>query len=102
MDEVKLFVKLPDWFVVPTPIGDYNPDWAVVFYVQDEFGETREKLYLVRETKGTSDPERRRGTENMKIACAERHFEAIEVDYEDVKTADEFRQRILARHQQSQ
>jgi len=102
MDEVKLFVKLPDWFTVPTPIGDYNPDWAVVFSVQDEFGETREKLYLVRETKGTVDAEERRGTENMKIDCARRHFETIEVDYEDITTADEFRESILAKHQRSE
>jgi hypothetical protein len=58
MDEVKLFVKLPDWFVVPTPIGDYNPDWAVVFQVQDAFGEKRDKLYLVRD----QGQRRRRGT----------------------------------------
>jgi hypothetical protein len=32
IDEVKPFVKLPDWFTVPTPIGDYNPDWAIVFH----------------------------------------------------------------------
>jgi type III restriction enzyme len=101
MDEVKLFVKLPDWFTVPTPIGDYNPDWAVVFFVQDQFGETREKLYLVRETKGTPDPEQRRATENMKIECAHRHFETIEVDYEDVTSGEEFRERVLARCQQA-
>ena len=96
MDEVKLFVKLPDWFIVPTPIGDYNPDWAIVFHVQDPFGETREKLYLVRETKGSEDPEERRGIENMKVDCARRHFTTIEVDYDDVSSAEEFRERVLA------
>jgi type III restriction enzyme len=101
MDEVKLFVKLPDWFTVPTPIGDYNPDWAIVFHVQDEFGETRAKLYLVRETKGTTDPEGRRGTENMKIECAHRHFETIEVDYEDVADAQQFRRQVLAEHREA-
>jgi type III restriction enzyme len=95
MDEVKLFVKLPGWFVVPTPIGDYNPDWAIVFYVQDDFGETREKLYLVRETKGTVDPDERRGVENLKIACARRHFEALEVEYGVAVDAEEFRQQLL-------
>jgi len=98
MDEVKLFVKLPNWFVVPTPIGDYNPDWAVVFHVQDGFGETREKLYLVRETKGSVDVEELRGTEEMKIDCARRHFGAIEVDYDVVPNVEEFRERILAKH----
>ncbi|MBN1979468.1 MAG: DEAD/DEAH box helicase, partial [Anaerolineae bacterium] len=96
MDEVKLFVKLPNWFTVPTPIGDYNPDWAIVFYVQDAFGETREKLYLVRETKGESvDVEKLRGAEELKIECARRHFGTVEVDYDVVSSAREMRERIL-------
>jgi len=96
MDEVKLFLKLPDRFVVDTPIGDYNPDWAIVFHVQDEFGELREKLYLVRETKGSTDPDERRGTENMRIACARKHFRFLDVDYDDVTTGEEFRRKVLA------
>ncbi len=96
MDEVKLFLKLPDWFVVDTPIGEYNPDWAIVFHVQDEFGELREKLYLVRETKGSTDPDERRGTENMRIACARKHFAFLDVDYDDVTTGQEFRRKLLA------
>jgi type III restriction enzyme len=99
MDEVKLFIKLPKKFIVPTPIGDYNPDWAIVFYVQDAFGETREKLYLVRETKGESiDAEKLRGTEEMKIECARRHFGTVEVDYDVVSSAAEMRERILEAH----
>lgn len=96
MDEVKLFLKLPDWFVVDTPIGEYNPDWAIVFHAQDEFGELREKLYLVRETKGSTDPDERRGTENMRIACARKHFAFLDVDYDDVTTGQEFRRKLLA------
>jgi type III restriction enzyme len=95
MDEVKLFVKLPDWFVVPTPVGAYNPDWAIVFTVQDAFGEARETLYLVRETKGSLDEEQLRGMEGMKIDCARRHFNAIEVDYEVKPSAEKFRRKIL-------
>jgi type III restriction enzyme len=95
MDEVKLFVKLPDWFVVPTPVGAYNPDWAIVFTVQDAFGEARETLYLVRETKGSLDEEQLRGMEGMKIDCARRHFNAIEVDYEVETSAEKFRRKIL-------
>jgi type III restriction enzyme len=93
MDEVKLFVKLPDWFVVPTPIGDYSPDWAIVFTVQDEFGEPREKLYLVRETKGALDEDQLRGMEDMKIDCAERHFDAIGVDYGVVRDVADLRRQ---------
>jgi type III restriction enzyme len=102
MDEVKLFVKLPDWFIVPTPIGDYNPDWAVVFHIQDQFGEMQEKLYLVRETKGSLDEDDLRGKEEMKIECASRHFETITVDYDVVSTAEQFRKKVLADYQSEQ
>ena len=89
MDEVKRFVKLPDWFTVDTPIGTYNPDWAILLVRQDAFGEEVERLYLVRETKGSMDEAQRRGVENMKIACAKRHFGTLGVDYRDVTKASE-------------
>lgn len=54
----------------------YNPDWAVGW----DDGE-HERVHLVRETKGTHDGLARRGTENTKIACAKRHFEALGADY---------------------
>jgi len=95
MEEVKLFLKLPGWFTVPTPIGEYNPDWAIIWQGQDAFGEAQEKLYLVRETKGSLDEAARRGTENMKIACARRHFGAIGVDCNDVTSAEELQERLL-------
>jgi type III restriction enzyme len=71
---VKYFVKLPAWFTVDTPLGPYNPDWAIVF-------EDTKRLYLVRETKGSLEAEQRRHEENVKIECAQRHFDAIDVDY---------------------
>lgn len=71
---VRFFMKLPAWFTVDTPIGPYNPDWAIVF-------EDTERVYLVRETKGSLDPDQRRHDENVKIECARRHFSAIGVDY---------------------
>ncbi len=71
---VRFFMKLPAWFTVDTPIGPYNPDWAIVF-------EGNERVYLVRETKGSLDPDQRRHEENVKIECAGRHFTAIDVDY---------------------
>lgn len=73
-NKVRFFVKLPSWFKVPTPIGDYNPDWAFVFREDDE-------VYLVRETKSTKDERKRRVQENEKIKCGERHFKAIEVNF---------------------
>jgi len=75
---VKNFVKLPKWFKVSTPLGSYNPDWAIV---KEDGG----KLYLVRETKGAGGSEFSdmylRGTEGAKIKCAKKHFETIGVDY---------------------
>lgn len=81
-DNVKLFVKLPSWFKIDTPIGSYNPDWAFVT-------ERDEKLYFVRETKSTLDSEERRTKENQKIACGRKHFESIGVDYEVVTSLAE-------------
>lgn len=81
-DNVKLFVKLPSWFKIDTPIGSYNPDWAFVT-------EREEKLYFVRETKSTLDSEERRTKENQKIACGRRHFESIGVDYDVVTSLAE-------------
>lgn len=73
-ENVKFFCKLPRWFVVPTPLGNYNPDWAVVT-------ESDERLYLVRETKSTHDREKRRETENRKIDCGQAHFDALGVNF---------------------
>lgn len=56
------------------------------------------ELYLVRETKSSDDLEERRGTENMRIDCARRHFGSIEADYDVATSAEEFRQKVLAEH----
>lgn len=81
-EHVKLFVKLPRWFKIDTPIGDYNPDWAFVT-------EREEKLYFVRETKGALDSEERRTKENQKIDCGRRHFEALGTDFDVVTSLAE-------------
>lgn len=73
-DDVKFFCKIPDWFKIPTPIGTYNPDWAIVM-------EGDEKLYLVKETKSTHVNHLRRDNENRKIKCGEEHFKALDVDF---------------------
>lgn len=86
-DDVKLYVKLPSWFTVDTPLGKYNPDWAIVIEPRDEFGKPtgEEKLYLVRETKGTTDLEKLRADEANKIRCGARHFTgALGVNYDVV------------------
>jgi len=79
---VKLFVKLPAWFKIDTPIGSYNPDWAFVT-------EREEKLYFVRETKSTLDSEDRRTKENQKIACGRKHFGTLGIDYDVVTSLAE-------------
>jgi type III restriction enzyme len=76
-ESVRFFCKLPSWFKVDTPLGSYNPDWAVVI-------ENDEKLYLVRETKSTLDSEKRRALENEKLDCGKAHFEALDVNFKVV------------------
>lgn len=69
--DVRLYIKLPSWFTIATPIGAYNPDWAIV--MDDPEGE-EELLYLVRETKGTLDLDELRPDEKRKILCGRKHF----------------------------
>jgi type III restriction enzyme len=73
-DDIRLFVKLPGGFEIETPVGKYNPDWAIVKH-QDE------TLYLVRETKGTKDFLKLRTTEADKVKCGLQHFKAIDVPF---------------------
>ena len=85
MANIKLYIKLPDWFTVDTPIGRYNPDWAIVMNDPDEDGQ---RLYLVRETKGSLDLNELRPDEKRKIVCGRRHFqEALGTDYRVVTEA---------------
>ncbi len=79
-EDIKLFVKLPGWFKVETPIGEYNPDWAIVKYEDST-------IYLVRETKSTKNFEKLRNSEADKIRCGRRHFEAIGADFDVVTSA---------------
>ena len=81
-EDVRLFVKLPGWFKIDTPIGPYNPDWAFVT-------ESDERLYFIRETKSTLDSEERRTKENQKIACGRKHFDSLGVDYAVVTSLSE-------------
>ena len=71
---VKVYAKLPRWFQVPTPLGPYNPDWAVL--IEDDEGE---RLYLVVETKGSAFLDDLRHAERAKVECGKAHFKALEV-----------------------
>ena len=89
-DDVKLYIKLPAFFTVPTPIGTYNPDWAIVKEARNEFGDPMKELYLVRETKSTTILDELRPDERRKVICGKRHFkDALGVDYDIVTSADE-------------
>lgn len=92
--DVKLYLKLPSFFKVPTPIGSYNPDWAIVVEDTDQFGQPtgKEKFYLVRETKDTINLDDLRPDEKRKINCGKKHFgKALGVDYEVVNNAQDLR-----------
>ncbi|WP_250480187.1 DEAD/DEAH box helicase family protein [Caballeronia sp. GAOx1] len=71
-DGVVLYAKLPSWFKVPTPLGPYNPDWAVLF---DQEGTQR--LYFVVETKSSLFTDDLRSKEDAKIECGKAHFAAL-------------------------
>ncbi|SFR10160.1 hypothetical protein [Desulfoscipio geothermicus] len=84
--DIKLFIKLPRWFKVDTPLGTYNPDWAIVKQAEGE----DEKLYLVSETKSTTDPTKLRDSEWDKIRCGKAHFKVLpDVQFKHVKVASE-------------
>ena len=88
-NQVKMFIKLPNWFVVETPVGEYNPDWAIVFEERDLEGKTKEKLYLVRETKFVENLENLRPSEKHKIKCAVEHFKTIDVNFKTIRNIQE-------------
>ncbi|WP_189400270.1 type III restriction-modification system endonuclease [Arenicella chitinivorans] len=77
-EKVKVYAKLPAWFKVPTPLGTYNPDWAVVVEDEDE-----EKLYFVVETKGSTWWDDLRHLESAKIKCGEKHFDEVAKDIDN-------------------
>ena len=71
-DEVVVYAKLPRGFLIPTPVGDYNPDWAITF----KAGSVRH-IYFVAETKGSMSSMKLREIERTKIECARRFFDEI-------------------------
>lgn len=72
---VAVYVKLPDGFYIETPVGHYNPDWAIAFYEG-----TVKHIYFVAETKGSMSSMQLRLIEQSKIHCAREHFKATSGD----------------------
>jgi len=94
--DVKLYLKLPFWFTVPTPIGEYRPDWAVVMEEPNEDG--KPVLYLVCETKSSLEKDKLRPNEWRRILCGAAHFGSKQfqqkgalsgVDFKAVTAADQ-------------
>ena len=70
--EVTVYAKLPNGFKIPTPVGNYNPDWAIVFD-----NHTFKYVYFIAETKGSMESMELRDVEKAKIECARRHFKCL-------------------------
>ena len=77
--EVKLYAKLPAWFKIDTPLGSYNPDWAVLIDKDDGLGD---HLYFVVETKSSIFSDDLRASEQAKIDCGIEHFKALAKDHD--------------------
>lgn len=73
-EAIKVYAKLPSWFQIPTPLGPYNPDWAVLVEKDGT-----ERIYLVVETKGSLFDDDLRDKEGAKIKCGKAHFESLAV-----------------------
>ncbi|MBN6811534.1 type III restriction-modification system endonuclease [Kocuria marina] len=91
-DEVIVYSKLPRGFFIPTPVGDYNPDWAIAF--RDDTTKIRH-VYFVAETKGSMSTLQLKGVEEAKIECAKKFFTSLNaksvgagVKYDVVDTYD--------------
>ncbi|MFN8578824.1 MAG: type III restriction endonuclease subunit R, partial [Candidatus Sericytochromatia bacterium] len=83
-DKIVLYFKFPNLFRINLPkiIGNYNPDWGIIRIGIDG----KLKLQLVRETKGSSDPNKLRfDNEKRKILCADKHFKALSINYKQIK-----------------
>lgn len=77
-EDVLFYIKLPSWFVVKTPIGNYNPDWALIKQEEGQTAQFFQKIYFVAETKDPKaaiDKTLLRESERMKIHCGQKHFE---------------------------
>jgi type III restriction enzyme len=99
---VKVFAKLPPWFKVPTPLGTYNPDWAVLVEV-----EGKERVYFVVETKGSLYADALREKESRKMDCGEAHFKALGVHesparYLRATQFDDVMNNVMATHESVQ
>ena len=93
-EEVAIYVKLPSGFFIDTPVGKYNPDWAIAF----NEGTVRH-VYFIAETKGSMESLQLKGIEEAKIHCAREHFKAISGDkviYDVVDSYEALMNKVMA------
>ncbi len=91
--EVLVYAKLPSGFKIPTPVGNYNPDWAIVFDT-NKF----KYVYFIAETKGTMESLQLKEIETRKINYAKKHFEALghaNIKYDVISTYQELREKVM-------
>ena len=86
---VAVYVKLPNGFYISTPVGKYNPDWAIAFYEGDV-----KHIYFVAETKGSMSSMQLREVESGKIHCAKEHFKAISSDTVKYDVVDSYQELL--------
>lgn len=78
-ENIEFYIKLPNWFKINTPIGTYNPDWALIY-------KNENKIYFVAETKGNSNDLELRKKEEIKIECGKAHFKEFDdVEFKKIK-----------------
>ena len=84
-ERIKLYLKMPKWFTIDTPIGKYNTDWGIVTEKRNPQGKYEKTLYFMAETKAKKDTDL--GLyEQLKIKCGQKHFQVLDVPFEVVKT----------------
>ncbi len=91
--EVLVYAKLPNDFKIPTPVGNYNPDWAIVFDT-DKF----KYVYFIAETKGSMETMQLREIEKKRIDYAKKHFEALnhaDIKYDVITTYQDLNDKIM-------
>ncbi len=91
--EVLVYAKLPSGFKIPTPVGNYNPDWAIVFDTAQV-----KYIYFIAETKGSMSTMQLKKSEKLKIDYARKHFEALgsaDIKYDVISTYEDLRQKVL-------
>jgi type III restriction enzyme len=92
-NKVLVYAKLPNGFKIPTPIGNYNPDWAIVFDSKDV-----KYIYFIAETKGSMSTLQLKGSELQKINYAKKHFEALsssDLQYDVVDSYESLMEKVM-------